>query len=162
MGVETTVGKVVIRGLGKRKSVNTPMFGEFHGHDSQPVLRNISNPVINQAKSKKPRQSVAESSQHSGAADVPSMSASKAPVPSNAQGGAADVLSADALPSSGADDDSSSSASDEDDNDVTRLLFGNNVFDGTQDDDAPVTETLQDPDDDASSSTSVDSEHPTS
>ena len=135
------------------QSVNTPMFGKFHGHDSQPVLRNISNPVISQAKSKKPRQSVADSSQqmqfpsdqHSGTEDVPPISASKAPVPSNAQGGAADVLPADALPSSGAEDDSSANASDEDDNYVTRLLFGNNVFDGTQDDDAPVTETLLNP-----------------
>ena len=58
-------------------------------------------------------------------------------------GGAADVLPADASPSSGADDDSSANSND--DNDGTRLLFGDNGFDGTQDDDAPVTATLPDP-----------------
>ena len=154
VAVETRVGKQVIRSLGKRKSVNTKMFGKFHGQESQPVLRNISNPVVRNAKSKKPRQGVAESSQemqfpseqHFGTEDVPSMNA--APKPSNAQGDAADVLSADALPSSGAEDDNSSAGDEddnEDDNDVTRLLFGNSLFDDTQDDDAPVTESLPDP-----------------
>ncbi len=152
VGIETRVGKAVIRTLGKRTSVNTARFGKFHGLESQPVLENISNPIISQSRSKKPRHGSAESSQgmqfpsdqRSGTADVPSISAPKAPVPSNAQGNAADVLSADALPSSGAEDDNSS-AGDEDDDDVTRLLFGNNIFDDTQDDDVPVTEPLQDP-----------------
>ena len=61
-------------------------------------------------------------------------------MPSNALGGAADELSADALPSSGGDDGRSSS----DDDDVNRLLFGNNIFDGMQEDDAPIAETLSD------------------
>ena len=138
VGVETTVGTEVIRDFGKRKSVNTSMFGKFHGRDSRPVLQNISNPVISQAKSKKPR--------HSGTEIVPSLDASKVPMPSNALGGAADELSADALPSSGGDDGRSSSDEDdnEDDDDVNRLLFGNNIFDGMQEDDAPIAETLSD------------------
>ena len=156
VGVETRVGKAVVRTLGKRTSVNTAKFGKFHGLKSQPVLDNISNPVLSQSRSKKPRRGGAESSQgmqfpsdqHSGTADVPSTSASTAPVPSNAQGVAADVLSADALPSSGAEDDNSSAGDEddnEDDNDGTRLLFGNSIFDDTQDDDAPVNEPLPDP-----------------
>ena len=74
--------------------------------------------------------------------DVPPNVASKAPVPSEAHGGATGVLPEDASPSSVAEDVSSTNSSEDDDNGVTRLLFGDIVFDGMQEEDGPVTATL--------------------
>ena len=39
LGVETTFGKAVMRELGKRKSNNTPMLGEFYGMVHQPCTQ---------------------------------------------------------------------------------------------------------------------------
>ena len=153
MGVETAVGTEVVRDLGKRKSINTKMFGQFHGKVQQPVLGNISNPAFIQPKSKKQRKSVTEeaqhmqfpSDQHSGpmaTTDVPPNVASKAPVPSEAHGIATGVLPEDASPSSDAEDVSNTNSSEDDDNGVTRLLFGDTVFDGMQEEDGSVTATL--------------------
>ena len=152
VGVETAVGTEVVRDLGKRKSIATKMFGQFHGKVQQPVLGNISNPAFKQPKSKKQRKSVREESQqmqfpsdqHSGAKAttvVPPNGASQAPVPLKAHDGATGVLTEDASPSSDAEDVSSTNSSDNDDNDVTRLLFGDINFDGMQDEDGPVTTT---------------------
>ena len=63
LGIETTVGKEVIRDFGKRKSNNTPMLAEFHGQVHHPVLTNIANPALKPSKSKKSRRSAAEDSQ---------------------------------------------------------------------------------------------------
>ena len=63
VGVETAVGTEVVRDLSKRKSINTKMFGKFHGKDQQPVLGNISNLAFKQPTSKKQRKSVTEEAQ---------------------------------------------------------------------------------------------------
>ena len=164
VGLETVVGKEVIRDVGKRKSVKTLMFGAFEGQVSQPVLGNISNLAFMQPKSKKQRQSVTEEAQQMqfpsdqrsstmATTDMPPHGALKAPVPSTAHGGNAGALPADESPSSDADDVSSTNSSEDDDDDGTRSLFGDNGFDETQDEGAPVTATLPDPVDGSTAAT---------
>ena len=135
LGVETAVGKEVVRDLGKRKSKNTPMLGEFHGKVHHHVLANIANPalkppILHSSATEEFQDMQLTSDLHSEAmasTDVPPSGASDAPVPPHV------------------DDISSTDSSDDDDDDGTRLFFDdNNGIGETQDDDAPVTARLPD------------------